>query len=53
MDHTKPMKREDVLRSDYHQRGIQFCSPQAGRVALSFSDPQRKNFWACSISCLG
>ena len=28
------MKREDVLRSDYHQRGIQFCSPHAGRVVL-------------------
>lgn len=44
MDHTKPMKREDVLRSDYHQRGIQFFSPQAGRVALSFRTPNAKIF---------
>jgi hypothetical protein len=44
MDYTKPMKREAVLHSDYLNGGIQFCSPYAGRVALSFRTPTQKIF---------
>ena len=38
------MKREDVLHFDYHQRGIQFCSPHAGRMALFFRIPIAHKF---------
>jgi hypothetical protein len=32
MNQTKPKDREEVLDHDYHQRGIQFCSPLSASV---------------------
>jgi hypothetical protein len=49
MDHTKPMKREDLLHSDHHQRGIQFCSPHADGW-LFLPDSNSKNFWLARAS---
>ena len=61
MDHTKPMKREDGLHSDYLNRVFNFAA--LTRDGWLFpSGPQRQNFWLArasnaasfpSISCLG
>src|SRR4030095_3788661 len=42
MDHTKPMKREDVLHSDYFNGVFNFAAPHADGSFLL--DPQGKNF---------
>jgi hypothetical protein len=44
MDYTKPMKREAYFSLITINGGIQFCSPYAGRVALSFRTPAQKSF---------
>jgi hypothetical protein len=47
MDHTKPMKREDVLHSDYLNRVFNFAA--LTRDGWFFpSGPQRQKFLACS-----
>jgi hypothetical protein len=61
MDHTKPMKREDVLYSDYLNGVLNFAA-SGGTGGSILPDPNAKNFWLArasnaasfpSISCLG
>jgi hypothetical protein len=49
MDQTKPMKREDVLHSDYHNGVFNFAA--LTRDGWLFpSDPNAKNFWLARAS---